>query len=159
MGGKPNHALYFVGYVGDELIYLDPHRTQATVDLEELAPLDSFCNDLSYHCKTANRMDFHQIDPSISLCFFFKTRDEFDAWCALFRGLFEANEKQSLFELSETRMKQWVCGDGDGEPAEQHAEQQQYKDYDLTINDSGLIQASEAIEHATYDDEEFELLG
>ena len=107
------------------------------VDLDDLAPFDSFCNELSYHCKTANRMDSTRSTRPSRCAFSFKTRDEFDAWCALFRGLFEANEKQSLFELSETRMKQWVCGDG--EPAEQ--QEQQYEDYDLTINDS-LIQAS-----------------
>lgn len=150
IGGKPNHALYFVGYVNNELIYLDPHKTQPTVDLDELAPLDSFCNDLSYHCKTANRMDFHLMDPSIALCFFFKTKDEFDSWCKIFKEIYERNEKQSLFELNETRMKQWICSE-----AEEGIE---YKDYDLANNDN-LIQASEATEHSSYDEEEFELLG
>jgi len=150
IGGKPNHALYFIGYVNEELIYLDPHRTQSTVDLDELAPLDSFCNDLSYHCKTANRMDFNLIDPSISLCFFFKTKDDFNDWCKVFKELYEQNEKQSLFELNETRMKQWICNEAE--------EGMEFKDYDLALNDN-LIQASEAVEHLSYDEEEFELLG
>lgn len=149
IGGKPNHALYFVGYVKDELIYLDPHRTQTTVDLDELAPLDSFCNDLSYHCKTMNRMDFNLIDPSISLCFFFKTKNEFTEWCQVFKEMHEQNEKQSLFELNDTRIKQWICPEN---------EVQEYKDYDLATNDN-LIQATEATEHSSFEEDEFELLG
>ena len=28
MGGKPNHALYLIGCVGEEVLCLDPHTTQ-----------------------------------------------------------------------------------------------------------------------------------
>lgn len=95
-------------------------------------------------------MDFHLIDPSIALSFFFKTKDEFEKWCTKFKEAYAQNEKQSLFELIETRMKQWICSEAD--------EGVEYKDYDLANNDS-LIQASEATEHSSYDEEEFELLG
>jgi len=37
IGGTPNHAHYFVGHVGESLFFLDPHTTQAAVDLEEVA--------------------------------------------------------------------------------------------------------------------------
>ncbi|KAI8515222.1 Cysteine protease atg4a [Branchiostoma belcheri] len=33
IGGKPNHAHYFIGYVGNSLVYLDPHTTQPAVEL------------------------------------------------------------------------------------------------------------------------------
>lgn len=34
IGGKPNQALYLVGCVGDEVIYLDPHTTQRSGAVE-----------------------------------------------------------------------------------------------------------------------------
>nr|XP_046910240.1 cysteine protease ATG4B-like [Dermatophagoides farinae] len=33
LGGRPNHALYFIGCCGDDLIYLDPHTTQSNVHI------------------------------------------------------------------------------------------------------------------------------
>jgi len=35
IGGRPNHALYLVGYTEDDIIYLDPHNTQQYIDLDE----------------------------------------------------------------------------------------------------------------------------
>jgi len=37
VGGTPNHAHFFVGHVGDQLFFLDPHTTQPSVDLDEVA--------------------------------------------------------------------------------------------------------------------------
>ncbi|KAI6222402.1 Cysteine protease [Aphelenchoides fujianensis] len=34
LGGRPNHAVFFTGFSGEELFYLDPHTAQQTVDLE-----------------------------------------------------------------------------------------------------------------------------
>jgi cysteine protease ATG4 len=34
LGGRPNHAVFFTGFSGEELYYLDPHTPQATVDLD-----------------------------------------------------------------------------------------------------------------------------
>lgn len=35
LGGRPNHALYLIGCVGDDLVYLDPHTTQTAVNIAE----------------------------------------------------------------------------------------------------------------------------
>ncbi len=62
IGGKPNHAHYFIGYLEtDELLYLDPHVTQTYVDTT------SSNDDTSYHCDRVNRMKFSGLDPSLAL--------------------------------------------------------------------------------------------
>lgn len=96
-------------------------------------------------------MDFNSIDPSISLCFFFKTNNEFNSWCKVFQDMHDKNDKQSLFELIDTKIKQWICSEAE--------EGLEYKDYDLANNDNCLIQGNEAKENSPYDEEEFELLG
>lgn len=66
IGGKPNLALYFIGCVEDEVLYLDPHTTQKSVtidkDFSEQIELDA-----SYHCKYASRIPILSMDPSIAL--------------------------------------------------------------------------------------------
>uniref|UniRef100_A0A8C7IFI3 Cysteine protease n=1 Tax=Oncorhynchus kisutch TaxID=8019 RepID=A0A8C7IFI3_ONCKI len=64
IGGKPNSAHYFIGYVGEELIYLDPHTTQPAVEPCE----DSQVPDDTYHCQHPPcRMHICEIDPSVAV--------------------------------------------------------------------------------------------
>ncbi|KTG38659.1 hypothetical protein cypCar_00003879, partial [Cyprinus carpio] len=64
LGGKPNLAYYFIGFIDDELIYLDPHTTQQAVDTESGSAVD----DQSYHCqRTPHRMKITSLDPSVAL--------------------------------------------------------------------------------------------
>uniref|UniRef100_A0A8C7ZIE1 Cysteine protease n=1 Tax=Oryzias sinensis TaxID=183150 RepID=A0A8C7ZIE1_9TELE len=64
IGGKPNSAHYFIGYVGEELIYLDPHTTQPAVEPSE----DGQVPDETYHCQHPPcRMHICELDPSIAL--------------------------------------------------------------------------------------------
>ncbi|CAF0980493.1 unnamed protein product [Rotaria sp. Silwood1] len=73
IGGKPNHAHYFIGYLEtDELLYLDPHVTQQHVDTTVTA------DDITYHCDRVNRMKFSGLDPSLALAFACKTEADFD---------------------------------------------------------------------------------
>ncbi|KAI1287316.1 Cysteine protease ATG4B [Halotydeus destructor] len=99
IGGRPNHALYFVGNVADELIYLDPHKTQSIVNVDE--------DDRSYHCLDVLKLDLKYLDPSISLCFYCNSESDFDTWCILVKRALIINEKQPLFELAKERMPQW----------------------------------------------------
>uniref|UniRef100_A0A7N6F8R3 Cysteine protease n=1 Tax=Anabas testudineus TaxID=64144 RepID=A0A7N6F8R3_ANATE len=82
IGGKPNSAHYFIGFVGEELIYLDPHTTQPAVEPSE----DGQVLDEMYHCQHPPcRMHICELDPSIAAGFFCRTEDEFDDWCMRIR--------------------------------------------------------------------------
>ena len=98
IGGRPNHALYFVGAFENKLVYLDPHETQQTIDLDQVNSDDS-----SYHCEIPSHMDISNLDPSISLCFYCHTERDFEKWCNLTKQLLIINEKQPLFELTKER--------------------------------------------------------
>jgi cysteine protease ATG4 len=65
IGGKPSQALYFIGYTGDDVVFLDPHVTQHAVDLDEL--VDGRFDDASYHPETCSRMNFLVMDPSLAV--------------------------------------------------------------------------------------------
>lgn len=101
IGGRPNHALYFVGTIGDELLYLDPHYCQPSVDLDAEADddksneqavatdasasrTDAF-RDSSFHCPYLLHMPTANIDPSLALAFYCQTESELDDLCACFR--------------------------------------------------------------------------
>ena len=47
----------------DQLIYLDPHVTQPTVQVSE----DGSIPDDTYHCLEAQRMRISELDPSVAL--------------------------------------------------------------------------------------------
>nr|XP_044996436.1 cysteine protease ATG4A isoform X1 [Jaculus jaculus] len=64
LGGKPNNAYYFIGFLGDELIFLDPHTTQTFVDTEDNGMVD----DQTFHClQSPQRMNILNLDPSVAL--------------------------------------------------------------------------------------------
>lgn len=46
LGGKPNNAYYFLGFLRNELIFLDPHTIQTFVDTEENGTVDG----QTFHC-------------------------------------------------------------------------------------------------------------
>lgn len=78
---------------------MDPHKTQPVIDVT--------VDDGSYHCSDVHKLDVKHLDPSISLCFFCQTEDEFDSWCSVAKRALILNEKQPLFELAKERLPQW----------------------------------------------------
>ncbi|KAJ4436342.1 hypothetical protein ANN_18973 [Periplaneta americana] len=106
IGGKPNHALYFIGCVGDEVIFLDPHTTQPMGLVEDKEQEHEKALDASYHCQYASRMHILHMDPSVAACFFCRTEDDFDLLCRLIQERLQP-EKQPLFELCSERPRHW----------------------------------------------------
>ncbi|XP_074004457.1 cysteine protease ATG4A isoform X4 [Numenius arquata] len=104
LGGKPNNAYYFIGFLGNELIYLDPHTTQSFVDWEENGTVD----DESFHCQQApHRMKIMNLDPSVALGFFCKEECDFDNWCSLVQKEILKQQSLRMFELVQKHPPHW----------------------------------------------------
>ncbi|KAF5889216.1 cysteine protease ATG4A, partial [Clarias magur] len=104
LGGKPNLAYYFIGFIDDELIYLDPHTTQSAVDSET----DIVVNDQSYHCqRNPHRMKITSLDPSVALGFFCKSEEDFDSWCHQVQQEILKMRNLRMFELVEKHPSHW----------------------------------------------------
>ncbi|KAH0945135.1 hypothetical protein HN011_002927 [Eciton burchellii] len=106
IGGKPNLALYFIGYVGDEVIYLDPHTTQRSGSVQDKTTEEEIEIDTTYHCKSASRIPITDIDPSVALCFFCATEKEFELLCKSMQEELILSEKQPLFEICTEHLNQ-----------------------------------------------------
>uniref|UniRef100_A0A6G1S3M2 Cysteine protease n=1 Tax=Aceria tosichella TaxID=561515 RepID=A0A6G1S3M2_9ACAR len=130
IGGRPNHALYLVGYTNDDIIYLDPHNTQQYVDFDNLTSTQSCTtdqqqpplgeqasnpqtgtpeqsSDSTYHCSCPEKMPLDRLDPSLALCFYFSTEKEFDDWCDSSQELLVKSEQAPMFEITRSRPTDW----------------------------------------------------
>jgi len=112
IGGKPNQALYLIGCVEDEVLYLDPHTTQKAGYVENKETEDQKDVDFTYHCKFAQRFPIMDMDPSVAVCFICKTQAEFNDLCSEFeRSIMK--ESQPLFEICKERPKHWGPNNAD----------------------------------------------
>ncbi|XP_034941002.1 cysteine protease ATG4B isoform X2 [Chelonus insularis] len=146
IGGKPNLALYFIGCVDDQVIFLDPHTTQKSGCVNQKVDENDVEMDFTYHCKTASRIPITGIDPSVALCFFCATEKEFKSLCRSMQSELIASEKQPLFELCAERPAHWS-------PVEDVATEA------LGITPSNLVDFEQLDRQYDTSDEEFELLG
>lgn len=136
IGGRPNQALYFIGYVGDEALFLDPHTTQSSgctvgdkrTDEEREA-------DAMFHQRHAGRIDFRAMDPSLALAFLCRTRGEFETLCADLRQVTTGggSSGSALFEVAQTGYRPWVS--------------QSYSDACAKRQASGVHEGGEAVNH------------
>ncbi|ERL87079.1 hypothetical protein D910_04480 [Dendroctonus ponderosae] len=126
IGGKPNSALYFIGYVGNEVIYFDPHTTQKAGSVGNKDTSEEKDVDLSYHCKHASRMSMLGMDPSVAVvcmtCFLCRSEADFNDLCQNIKDQLIKTESQPLFEVSFERTEEWLStveGKGDLDLAKQ----------------------------------------
>ncbi|XP_068140140.1 cysteine protease ATG4B [Drosophila tropicalis] len=107
IGGRPNQALYFVGYVDDEVLYLDPHTTQRTGAVGQKTTTAEQELDETYHQKYAARLNFSAMDPSLAVCFICKTQSSFELLLKQLREEVLTLSSPALFEISKSRAVDW----------------------------------------------------
>lgn len=54
-------------FIGNEVIYLDPHTTQRSGSVEDKMNEEEIEMDATYHCKLASRIPITGMDPSVAL--------------------------------------------------------------------------------------------
>ncbi|GFQ81708.1 cysteine protease ATG4D [Trichonephila clavata] len=99
IGGRPKHALYFIGWQDDKLIHMDPHSCQPAIDVEK----EDF-NEKSFHSSSIRTMSFSEMDPSCAIGFYFKRKEEFDHFVEKFSEItapMKKNLDYPVFALSE----------------------------------------------------------
>lgn len=143
IGGKPTHALYFIGCVGNEVIYLDPHTTQKSGSVAKKLEEEEIEMDATYHCKFSGRIPIIEIDPSVALCFFCATEKDFKSLCKFIQEELITPEKQPLLELCAERLAQWSVEDVASE----------------AIAASSFVDFEHVDPQCDTSDEDFELLG
>lgn len=98
IGGKPNHAYYFIGYTdSDSLVFLDPHTTQQNaIWCEEKLDIP---HDHSYHCDSPSKMPISQLDPSLAVGFFCADHHSFENLCEKVGNQAHTKEESALFTV------------------------------------------------------------
>jgi len=96
LGGKPNLAYYFVGYQDDQVLYLDPHIVQPAVRMDK-----DFVPE-TYHCNVPKKMNFEDMDPSLAVGFYCKTKEDFLDFCNRIDKLHSEGDVNILFNIADS---------------------------------------------------------
>lgn len=99
IGGRPNHALYFIGYTGDELVCLDPHVTQSAVCVGSKTSDEEVQADSTYHTDKFYRLHVSQLDPSLALCYFCATEESFHGLCKVLKENVLGRSASPMFDV------------------------------------------------------------
>jgi len=110
VGGRPHHAIYFVGYRGDELLGLDPHTVFRNPPPSPCRPhpnpnpaaLHEYISQV--HVRESRdlvRLPFSQLDPSLAVGLYFRDRDEFEVFCEQTRT--RAQRAQQDYQLARSQ--------------------------------------------------------
>lgn len=140
IGGRPNQALYFIGHVGEDILYFDPHTCQRSGSIGSKETQAEVEMDETFHQRSAGRMPFTSMDPSIAVSFICKTRQDFDR---LIEQLEAQTSHTPIFEVIKKRSIPWtsstssmtssrdlendlnlICGDQSTEDFEQLAKEE-----------------------------------
>ena len=71
VGGLDGQALYILGSYENKVIFLDPHKVQSNEEELEAE---------TYFCKTPRGIELSALSPSLSFCYYFKTKEEHLEW-------------------------------------------------------------------------------
>ncbi|KAH9419169.1 Cysteine protease atg4c [Dermatophagoides pteronyssinus] len=95
IGGKPRHSLYFVGYQDDKLLAIDPHYCQKSIDVGSRTnfPLES------YHCISPRRISLTSIDPSCTIGFYLKTKQDYDEFINFSQQMLDHSYKSGGYPI------------------------------------------------------------
>lgn len=74
-GGRPSSSLYFIGFKGDELLYLDPHNPQPSLQAGSEAHFYKSCHTTNY-----GRLSLSDLDPSMLIGILISGKDHWIKW-------------------------------------------------------------------------------
>ena len=71
IGGKVNSASYFIGYINNDLLFIDPHYNQKSVNDLETEGISSYIN------KTIYKLPLTNLQTALTLCFLCRDMEEY----------------------------------------------------------------------------------